>query len=110
VNLTTIDYTHADADIARILDSSTGQFREDFSKRAPAFVDVVKQAKSKTQGTITDAGLESVSGDSARVLVAVAVNTSNAGTVEPSVRHWRMRIDVQKVGDTLKVSNVGFVP
>jgi len=38
------------------------------------------------------------------------VNTSNAGTVEPSVRHWRMRIDVQKVGDTLKVSNVGFVP
>ncbi len=110
VNLTTIDYTEADADVARILDSSTGQFRDDFSKNAAAFLDVVKQAKSKTQGTVTDAGLASISGDSAQVLVAVAVNTVNAGTSEPSVRHWRMRIDVQKVGDALKVSNVGFVP
>jgi Mce-associated membrane protein len=110
VNLTTIDYTDAEADIQRILDSSTGQFFDDFSKRAPAFVDLVKLAKSKTQASITDAGVESVSGDSAQVLVAVAVNTTTAGTPDPSVRHWRMRIDVQKVGDTVKVSNVGFVP
>lgn len=110
LNLTTINYTEADADVQRILDSSTGQFYEDFSKRAPAFVDVVKQAQSKTQGSITEAGVESISGDSARVLVAVAVNTTNAGAADQPPRHWRMRIDVQKVGDTVKVSNVGFVP
>lgn len=110
VNLTSINYTEAEAAVQRILDLSTGQFYDDFSKRAPAFIDVVKQAQSKTQGSITEAGVESISGDSARVLVAVAVNTSNAGAADQPPRHWRMRVDVQKVGDTVKVSNVGFVP
>ena len=110
LNLTTINYTEADADIQRILDSSTGQFYDDFSKRAPAFVDVVKQAQAKTDGSIVAAGLESVNGDSARVLVALLVTTSNKGVADQQPRHWRMRIDVQKVGDTVKVANVGFVP
>lgn len=110
LNLTTINYTEADTDIQRILDSSTGQFYDDFSKRAPAFVDVVKQAQAKTDGRIVEAGLESVNGDSARVLVAVLVTTSNKGATDQPPRHWRMRVDVQKVGDTVKVANVGFVP
>jgi Mce-associated membrane protein len=110
LNLTTINYSEADADVQRILDSSMGQFYDDFSKRAPAFVDVVKKAQSKTQGNITEAGVESVSGDTARVLVAVAVTTSNAASPDQPTRHWRMRIDVQKLGETVKVSNVGFVP
>lgn len=110
LNLTTIDYTKADADIQRILDSSTGQFYDDFSKRAAAFVDVVKQAQAKTDGSIVEAGLESVNGNSARVLVAVLVTTSNKGATDQQPRHWRMRVDLQKVGDTVKVANVGFVP
>jgi Mce-associated membrane protein len=110
LNLTTINYTEADADIQRILDSSTGQFYDDFSKRAPAFVEVVKQAQAKTDGSIVEAGLESFNGDSARVLVAVRVTTSNKGVTDAQPRHWRMRIDVQKVAQTVKVANVGFVP
>lgn len=110
LNLTTINYTEADADVQRILESSTGQFRDEFSKRAPAFVDVVKQAQSKTQGSITEAGVESITGDAARVIVAVAVNTTGAGAPDQPTRHWRMHIDLKKVGDTVKVSNVGFVP
>jgi Mce-associated membrane protein len=110
LNLTTINYTEAEADVQRVLDSSTGQFYDEFSKRAPAFVDVVKQVQSKTEGRITEAGVESISGDSARVLVAVAVNTSNRGSADQPLRHWRIRIDVQKVGDAVKVSNVEFVP
>lgn len=110
LNLTTINYTDADAAVQRILDSSTGQFYDDFSKRSAAFVDVVKQAQAKTDGSVVEAGLESVTGDSARVLVAVLVTTSTKGTTDQQPRHWRMRIDVQKVGDTVKVANVGFVP
>jgi Mce-associated membrane protein len=110
LNLTTINYTEADADVQRVLDSSTGQFYDEFSERAPVFVDVVKQVQSKTEGRITEAGVESISGDSARVLVAVAVNTSNRASADQPLRHWRIRIDVQKVGETVKVSNVEFVP
>jgi Mce-associated membrane protein len=110
LNLTTIDFEHADADVQRILDSATGTFYDDFQKRAGPFVEVVKQAKSKSVGTVTEAGLESDTGTEAEVLVAVAVKTSNAGAAEQQPRLWRMRITVQKMGDDVKVSNVEFVP
>jgi Mce-associated membrane protein len=110
LNLTTIDWEHADADVQRILDSATGTFYDDFQKRSQPFVAVVKQAHSKSVGTIAEAGLESESGDGAQVLVAVTVKTSNAGAPEQAPRAWRMRISVQKVGDEAKVANVEFVP
>lgn len=110
LNLTTIDYTHVDTDVQRILDSSIGTLNEDFRKRSQPFVDVVKKAESKSEGTITAAGLESQDGDQAQVLVAVMVKTSSAGAPEQDPRRWRMRISVQKVGDQAKVSNVQFVP
>ena len=109
LNLTTMDFAHVEADIQRVLDGSIGTFYDDFEQRAPAFEEVVKKTQSKTQGTVTDAGIESVSGDSARVLVAVSVKTSNVAAPEQRPRLWRMRIDVQKVGDVAKVTNVGFV-
>jgi Mce-associated membrane protein len=110
LNLTTIDWQHAEADVHRILDGATGEFYDDFAKRSQPFIEVLKKAQAKTVGTITEAGLESQTADSARALVAVSVQTSNAGEPEEVPRAWRMRIDVQKVGDQVKVSNVGFVP
>lgn len=109
-NLTTIDFTRIDADIARILDSSTGTFHDDFAGRAQPFIEVVKQAQSKSEGTVTSAGLESMEGDLGRVLVAVSVKTSNAGAREQEPRAWRMRIDVKRVDGGFKMSNVQFVP
>lgn len=109
-NLTTIDFTSIDADIARILDSSTGTFHDDFASRAQPFIDVVKQTQSMSEGTVTSAGLESIEGDLGRVLVAVSVKTSNAGAPEQEPRAWRMRIDVQRVDGGFKMSNVQFVP
>jgi Mce-associated membrane protein len=109
VNLTTISYTEIDADVQRILDSATGTFRDDFQQRSRPFIEVVKAAQSQSEGSITEAGLESVQGDSARVLVAVAVKSRTAAG-EQSPREWRMRIDVQAVGDGAKVSSVVFVP
>jgi Mce-associated membrane protein len=110
LNLTSIDFQQADADVQRILDSATGTFYDDFQKRAQPFIDVVKQAQSKSVGTIAEAGLESESENQAQVLVAVTVKTSNAGAPEQEPRAWRMRITVEKVGDEAKVSNVEFVP
>jgi len=109
LDLTTIDYTHADNDVHRILDGATGKFRADFQSRSRPLVDVVKQTRSKSQGTITEAGLESFHQDSAQALLAVAVTTTYAGNQSDS-KAWRMRIDMQKVGNSAKISNVEFVP
>jgi Mce-associated membrane protein len=110
LNLTTIDWRHADADIRRILDGATGAFHDDFAKRSQPFVDVIKQTKSTTVGTITEAGLESDGPRAAQVLVTVNVKTSNAVASDQDPRYWRMRISVQEVGNQAKVSNVEFVP
>ena len=110
LNLTTISHTSVDADVKRILDSATGTFYDEFQARSQPFIDVVKEAQAKTEGTITEAGLESSEGDQAQVLVALSVKMSNSGAADQPPRSWRMRITVQKVDDSAKVSNVEFVP
>jgi len=110
VNLTTIDFERADADVKRILDSATGQFYDDFSARSGPLVDVVQRAQSKSVGTVTEAGLESVDGQEGRVLVAASVQSTTGGAPDGQPRYWRMRLTVTKQGEDVKVSKVEFVP
>jgi Mce-associated membrane protein len=111
INLTTIDYTEVDADIKRVLDSATGAFHDEFQNRSRPFVEVVKKVQSKSEGTVSEAGLLSYTKDQAKVLVAVAVKTSMAAApADQEPRRWRMRLTVDKTGDSAKVSNVEFVP
>lgn len=109
ISLTTIDYTQAEADVQRIVDSATGTFRDEFQQRAQPFTEVVKQSQSQSKGSVTAAGLESMSGDHAQALVAMSVTTSIGNVPEPEPRLWRMRIELQQLTDGVKVSNVEFV-
>ena len=107
INLTTLDYEHIDADVNGSSTPATGTFYDDFQQRAPSFTDVVKQVKSKSVGTVTEAALESVTATEAEVLVAVTVKSAIVGQPEQQPRAWRMRILVQKVGDDAKVFERG---
>jgi Mce-associated membrane protein len=106
VNLSTLDYQHADADAQRILDLATGKFYDGFSRRKQSYIDSAKRMQSKTVGTVTDAGLESQSGDVGRVLVAVTVNSWDPTQAQREPQYGRMRITVRKVGDVAKVTDV----
>lgn len=110
VNLTSIDFADIDADIQRILDSSAGSFRDQFAERSQPFTAVVRQAQSKTEGTVSAAGIESQDGPSAKVLVAVTVKTTNAGQPEQEPRSWRMRISIDREQAGPKMTDVQFVP
>ncbi|MDA2893249.1 hypothetical protein PDG61_20180 [Mycolicibacterium sp. BiH015] len=110
VNLTSIDWQRADADIERILSSATGTFAEDFAMRSQPLIEMVRRVQSKSEGSVTAAGAEAMSTNDARVLVAVRVNVSNAGAAQQEPRLWRMRITVERVGDDPKIANVEFVP
>jgi Mce-associated membrane protein len=109
VDITTIDYQYADTDIQRILDSATGEFHDEFAQGSKPFVDIVTKEKSSSHGTVTAAGLESVAPDEAQAIVAVSVVTSVADKPAGPPRSWRMRLTVQRSGDNLKISKVGFV-
>jgi Mce-associated membrane protein len=109
VDITTIDYQHADTDIQRILDSATGEFHDEFAQGSKPFVDIVTKEKSSSHGTVTAAGLESAAPDEAQAIVAVSVTTSVADKPAGPPRSWRMRLTVQKTGHDFKISKIRFV-
>lgn len=109
VALTTIDHQAVDADVRRILDASTGGFRDEFDQRAESFKEAARKAQSKSVGTVTEAGVESVEGDQGTVLVAMTVMTSNRGVPEQQPKAWRTRVTVVKDDGEFKVAEVEFV-
>lgn len=110
LNLTTVSADSADVDIARILDSATGVFRDDFAMRSAAFSSVVKQARVSTVGTVTEAGVESIDGDHAKVLIAATSKVTNTAGAQDEPRIWRLRLAMQRTEGRILVSNVDFVP
>ena len=108
--LTTIDHQRVDEDVQRILDTSTGTFRDDFAQRADSFKDAARKAQSKSVGTVVESGFESLDGEFARVLVAAVVMTSNRGSPEQQAKGWRTRVSVVRDGDVFKVAAVEFIP
>lgn len=109
VNMTSLDFNRAQEDVQRVLDSSTGQFRDDFQQRAKDFTSVVEQSKVVTEGTVTAAALESMDEHSASVLVSVTERISNAAGAKDEPRRFRLRVTVAEEGGQYKMSKVDFI-
>ena len=110
VNLTSMDFNKAKEDVQRVIDSSTGQFRDDFQARAKDFTTVVEQSKVVTQGTVNAAAVQSMNGDFALVLVAATSHITNAAGAKDEPRNWRLKVTVKNDGGQYKMSNVEFIP
>jgi len=110
-NMISLDYTKARADVQRVIDSSTGEFKDDFKNRAKDFIAVVEQSKAVTDGTINGAAVESMKGGSAVVLVSATSRVTNSppGKDQPP-RMWRLRVTIADVGGQYKMSKVEYVP
>jgi Mce-associated membrane protein len=110
VTMTTMDFTKADADVGRVLDNSMGDFRSDFASRVDEFTKVVKDSKVVTVGTVTATAVDSMTKDSAVVLVAATSTLTDATGAKQEPRKWRLSVTVSRDGDRLKMSKVEFVP
>lgn len=110
VNMTSLDFNKAKEDVQRVIDSSTGQFRDDFQQRAKDFTTVVEQSKVVTQGTVNAAAVQSIDGNSALVLVAATSRITNAAGAKDEPRNWRLKVTVTDEGGQYKMSKLEFVP
>lgn len=110
VALLSIDFNHAKADVQKVIDLSTGTFRDDFTKGAQDFVKTAEGSKAVTVGKINAAALESENGDTGVVLLAATSQVTNANGARQDPRAWRMSVTITRDGDKLKMSNVEFVP
>lgn len=107
--LTTVDYQHVQDDVQRVLDSTTGDFHQSFADHSASLIDTVTRDRTESVSAITEAGIESQSGTTAAVLVAVSVASTQLGGTDLPPHGLRMRLTVQRVGDDAKVSDVEYV-
>ncbi len=109
INLTSLDFNKAKEDVQRVLDSATGEFRDDFQRRADDFTSVVKDSKAVTEGSVVATAVESMGKDSAVVLVLANERVTNSAGAKDDPRAFRFRVSVVHDGDQLKISKVEFV-
>jgi Mce-associated membrane protein len=109
INLTSLDFKKSKADVQRIIDSATGEFRDQFQKTADDFASVVKDTKAVAEGSVGAAAIESMNKDSAVVLVLANERVTNIAGAKESPRAFRFRVSVVRDGDQLKLSKVEFV-
>ncbi|MBC9823738.1 hypothetical protein [Terrabacter sp. MAHUQ-38] len=109
VNFVTMNAATFDVDTKRVLDESTGSFQKEYASTLAQLKPVV--TANKTVSTVERAEASLVSGDedSAKVIVGVVAPTSNASTPKAEKKTYRLRLDLVKVGDAWKVSNLDFV-
>lgn len=109
VNLTSLDYNKAKEGVQRVLDIATGEFKDDFQRRAEDFESVVKDSKAVTEGAVAATAIESMNKDSAVVLVLANERVTNIAGAKDQPRTFRFRVSVVHDGDDLKLSKVEFV-
>jgi len=110
VTLMSLDYNKAKEDVQRIIDNSTGQFKTDFQSTADDFVKVAVESKAVTETNVTATAVESMTDDTATVLVAASSRVTNAAGAKQEPRAWRLSVNLARDGGQLKLAKVEFVP
>ena len=110
VTLMSLDFNKAKEDVQRIIDNSTGQFKDDFNNQAADFIKVAQDSKVITEVTINATAVESMTNDSAVVLVSASSRVTNAAGAKQEPRSWRLSVNLQRDGGQIKMSKVEFVP
>ena len=111
INLMSIDYNTAQDSVQRVLDGSTGRFRANFADTADDFVKALKDEKIITKATVNDAAVESVTGDSAVVLISATSQREGpkAPKDQQQPRLWRVVVTLEREDGRIKMSGVDFV-
>jgi Mce-associated membrane protein len=110
VTLMSLNFNNAEADVKRIVDNTTGDFKKDFQGQSDEFAKVAQASKAITEATVNATAVQSMSKDTATVLVAVTTQVSNAASKQQQPRSWRLRVDMARDGGQLKLAKVEFVP
>jgi Mce-associated membrane protein len=110
VTLMSLNFNNAKEDVQRIIDNTTGEFKKDFQGQSDAFIKVAQNSKVITEATVSAAAVQSMTKDTATVLVAVTTNVSNKASDKQQPRSWRLKVGMTRDGDRIKLSKVEFVP
>jgi Mce-associated membrane protein len=108
VALMSLDFNRSTEDMQRIADRSIGNFKQQFPAIADQLAKGLQRNKVVTTVTINDAAVESMTTESAVVLVA-ATTQAKEGDGAPEPRAWQVAVSLLRDGGQPKMSRVEFV-
>lgn len=105
----TLDHANAQANVQRVIDHSTGKFKDQYQAGAKDLVADLEKSKVVTRVTVTDVAVESVTADSTVALVAARTEGTNAEGAPQQPQLWRIAMKLSRDGGQLKIADVEFV-
>jgi Mce-associated membrane protein len=107
--LMSIDAQHAKEDIQRIIDASTGDLKNQLSVMSSLMAKQAEDSKVSSKGTVEAVAVESVTDNSAVVLVAAKSDVTNPDNTKRPPAVWRVSVNLNRDGGQLKMSKVDFL-
>lgn len=108
--MTSMDASKARDEMQRFADDTTGMFKAGILLGAEDAVKALEQSKVSSKGTVQAVAVQSMTEDSAIVLVAAKTEFTKAGQAKPDSRSSRLVVTVKRDAGQLKISRIEFVP
>ncbi|HYU86195.1 MAG TPA: hypothetical protein VEK80_15450 [Kribbellaceae bacterium] len=109
LDFTTYKFGSWDADVQRVLAGSTGVFKDEFGKASSSVKAEVLANKATSEGEVLEAAVVSMDSDSARVLVVADAVVTNTSVPSGQRRHYRMKLELVREGDTWRTADLQAV-
>ena len=108
--LMSIDSDKARDGVQRIIEDSTGPFKTGVLLGKDDLVKAVEDSKVSTRVAVKAVAVESMTDDSAVVLVATRAEVANPDKSKPPPRSWRVVMTIQRDGGKLKIAKAESLP
>jgi Mce-associated membrane protein len=109
INLTSIDQEDFADDVAAVLDGATGEFRSDFAARSGDLERLLTENEVVAEGQVLESALVRSDRRTATALVVVDSTVRNTATPDGRVNSYRMKLELERVGDRWLTSVLEFV-
>ena len=107
--LMSIDPAHAAENLQHSIDDTTGALKSQLEATSSYMVKNAQDAQVTTKATVQDAAVESMTDNSAVLLVVAKSDTTNPDKSNRPTVFWRLSINLERDGDRLKISKLEFV-
>lgn len=106
VTLTSVDSSDLDADFAAVLDGSTGQFKDMYTRSSGQLRQLLVDNKATGEGTVLDAAVKSASENKVEALLFVDQTVTNSASPDPRVDRSRVIMTMELVDGRWLASQV----
>ncbi|MFD4356944.1 hypothetical protein ACFWPX_30630 [Nocardia sp. NPDC058518] len=106
VTLTSVDSGSLDSDFAAVLDGSTGEFRDMYTRSSGQLRELLQENKATGKGAVLESAVKSATETEVEVLLFIDQTVTNAAATDPRVDRSRVLMTMQLVDGRWLASRV----